>query len=281
MTCPICQDTHWKSIEKNGVEVVVRCDCWRQSLVTRTLAAAGIPAGYQHCELSNFDARGANTLIRALSLAKKFATGFPVVEKGLFLLGPTGVGKTHLSVAILREVIRNAGARAFFYKAGELLQKIRNTYNASVDQTELEVLQPIFDAELLVLDDVGVGKPSEWAQETLGILIDKRYSSRQPTILTGNLNDASTPPDFFESVQYKLGPRTRSRLLEMCEFVVMESHDLREVGKDPTEDKIEEYNRRQRDLRQAGTAEPKNMAKARLRPSGRVDLKWTGGKAGS
>jgi DNA replication protein DnaC len=160
--CPICNDTRWKSIEVEGIERVVRCDCWRQSLVARTLAAAGIPAGYQHCEISNFDARGANTLIRALSLAKKFAAAFPVVEKGLFLLGPPGVGKTHLSVAILKEVIRNAGARAFFYKASELLQKIRNTYNASVDQTELEILQPIFDAELLVLDDVGDGKASEW-----------------------------------------------------------------------------------------------------------------------
>ena len=91
------------------------------------------------------------------------------------------------------------------------------------------ILTPIFDADVLVLDDVGLERPTEWVQETLGVLIDKRYSNQKPTILTGNLNDDSSGKDFVDSVQFRLGPRTRSRLLEMCRWVFIESYDTREL----------------------------------------------------
>ena len=156
--------------------------------------------------------------MEALRAAAAFAERFPVVDKGLFFLGPPGVGKTHLAVAALREVIGSRGARGYFYKTAELLQKIRNTYNNSVEETEMGILTPIFDADVLVLDDVGLERPTEWVQETLGVLIDKRYSNQKPTILTGNLNDDSSGKDFVDSVQFRLGPRTRSRLLEMCRW---------------------------------------------------------------
>ena len=115
-------------------------------------------------------------------------------------------------------MIGRRGARGYFYKTAELLQKIRNTYNNSVEETEMGILTPIFDADVLVLDDVGLERPTEWVQETLGVLIDKRYSNQKPTILTGNLNDDSSGKDFVDSVQFRLGPRTRSRLLEMCRW---------------------------------------------------------------
>ena len=280
--CPICGDTYWKSIDLDGVERVVRCDCWREALVERSLAEAGIPPGYRHCSLSNFEHRGTNSLMEALRSTTTFAERFPIVDKGLFFLGPPGVGKTHLAVGALKEVIASRGARGYFYKTAELLQKIRNTYNARVEETEMGILKPIFDADVLVLDDVGVERPTEGVQETLAVLIDKRYSNQKPTILTGNLNDDSSDAEgFFDSVQFRLGRRTRSRLLEMCRWVFIESYDTREIGIHPTDKKIGEWNRRVKQLPGQVADKPKGMAKARLRGGSDADLKWTGGKGGS
>ncbi len=281
MACPHCNDTYWKWIDVEGVERVVRCECWRETLVDRALAGAGIPPGYRHCALSNFEHRGTNSLMEALRVTTSFADRFPVVDKGLFFLGPTGVGKTHLAVAALKEVVGARGAKGYFYKTAELLQKIRNTYNNSVEETEMEILNPIFEADVLVLDDAGTERPTEWVQETLGVLIDKRYSNRKPTILTANLNDESDGKEFFDSVQYRLGPRSRSRLLEMCDWVFIESYDTREVGIHPTDQKIGEWNQRAKTLRGQVPDKTRGLAKARLRPSTDAELKWTGGKAGS
>jgi hypothetical protein len=145
----------------------------------------------------------------------------------------------------------------------------------------MSILHPVFEAELLVLDDVGVERPTDWVQETLAVLIDKRYSNKRPTILTGNLNDVIDGPNYGDSVQFRLGARTRSRLLEMCRWVFIESYDTRETGIHPNEKSVGKWNERAKRLE--GTVEKtRGMAKARLRQSQpSVDLKWSGGKAGS
>lgn len=280
MNCPICHDTRWKTISAQGVDSVVRCDCWREMLVERSMGAAGIPAGYRHCSLANFDVSNHESLDEALRAAAGFAERFPIVDQGLFFLGPPGVGKTHLAIAALKEVIQSRGARGFFYKTAELLQQIRNTYNRGVEETEMEILKPVFESDVLVLDDVGVERPTEWTQETLAILIDKRYSNQKPTILTGNLNDALDGDHYGDSVQFRLGPRTRSRLKEMCRWVHISSHDTRELGFRPSRQQLDAWKDKQSKL--TGQVErTKGMAKAKLKRQGNADLKWAGGKAGS
>jgi DNA replication protein DnaC len=281
MACAICHDTHWKSVEIDGIEQVVRCDCWRDALLDRLIVDAKIPRGYTHCELGNFDDYGLDSLKDAVRRSQSFVERFPVVDKGLLFRGAHGVGKTHLAVALLKSVIREKGARGYFFKSAELLKLVRDTYNASVDETEMEVLRPVLEADLLVLDDVGVEKTSEWVQETLGLVIDSRYSQRRPTIVTTNLTDSAKPDD-FGSILYKLGPRTRSRLLEMCDWVYMEGYDIREVGRDPSHEDIGRWNSRMKELRDQIPDKTRGMAKARLKTGGgSADLKWSGGKAGS
>ena len=95
---------------------------------------------------------------------------------------------------------------------------MRDTYNTRVDETEMGILTPIIDADILVLDDLGTEKTSEWVQETLGLVVNSRYNTRRPTILTSNLQDPmdSNDPNSF---MFQIGARTRSRLLEMCDWV--------------------------------------------------------------
>src|SRR4030095_6692256 len=121
--CPICDDTGWKSIDVDGVSRVERCDCVRDSLVARLTAEARIPRRYQHCDFTNYTAYN-ELLTRALTRTRQLAERFPVVEKGVFLQGPPGVGKTHLAVAVLRQVITTRGARAVFYFTRDLLRLI-------------------------------------------------------------------------------------------------------------------------------------------------------------
>jgi DNA replication protein DnaC len=292
VTCAICEDTGWKTITIDGVSRVARCECWQQRLSQSLLKNARIPRRYAHCELSNFEIH-TDTQRAAHQKAVRLVDQFPVVEKGLLFYGDAGVGKTHLAVALMRETIIRKGARAVFYEVRELLKLVRDTYRGSTEISELEVLKPVLEAELLVLDDLGLEKKSEWVDETIGLVINTRYSERRLTVITTNLQDVeSTEPGSFI---FQLGLRTRSRLKEMCDWMLIDSVDARDVGRYATPEDIEHWqktspasskNRRGSSPREQGTlpARAGNQAKAQLRKrenDGKADLKWPGGRAGS
>ena len=287
-SCEICDDTSWKSVTVDGVSRVTRCDCWHQRLYDSLLTSARIPRRYAHCELSNFDGH-TDSQRTALRRALRLVEEFPVVERGLLFFGDAGVGKTHLAVALLKEAIRRKGARALFYETRELLKVVRDTYNSGVEATELDILRPVLEAELLVLDDLGAEKKSEWVEETLGLVINTRYSERRVTVITTNLRDAdNTEPTSFA---FQLGLRTRSRLKEMCDWVEIDGVDTREVGPHPTHEDIARWQATSpgspKNRGRAMPAKTGGQARARLRPGepkpgdGGAGLKWAGGKAGN
>src|SRR5688500_18465166 len=105
MPCPLCDDTGWKPVDANGVRRVVRCDCWRENVGHQRLTDANVPKRYQHCTIANFTVYN-ESLERAADKARQLADRFPVVDKGLFFEGQPGVGKTHLAVAVLKQVVR-------------------------------------------------------------------------------------------------------------------------------------------------------------------------------
>ena len=107
----IATDSGWKLLDVDGRSTVVRCDCFRDTLTERLTSDARIPRRYTHCDLDRFVTYGNESLDQALQQARSLVDRFPVVSKGLFLLGPPGVGKTHLAVAVLRLVIEQKGAR--------------------------------------------------------------------------------------------------------------------------------------------------------------------------
>jgi len=281
MPCADCDDTGWKPIDENGVRRVVRCDCWRERIGQSRLSQANIPRRYQHCTLANFLAYN-ESLERAVAMARSLADAFPAAGIGLFLEGQPGVGKTHLGVAVLKQVIEHTGARGLFYDTRELLRLIRSTYDPSIRTTEIEVLHPVLSTDLLVLDDLGAEKTSEWVDETMNLIVNTRYSERRLTLFTSNYPDI---PDETEpnSLLFRIGSRMRSRLHEMCEFVVLDAADYRErptnAGPD---DLVAMWKMRGR----SSLPSPRSgrQARAQLREparDGRADLKWPGGRAGS
>ncbi|MGH9521354.1 MAG: ATP-binding protein, partial [Terriglobales bacterium] len=111
-TCPNCNDTGWKSIGEGRERRVTRCDCQRQQHAQKLLERARIPQRYLHCELSNFDILpGAHerSQSRALVMSQSFVREYPGDHAGLLLIGPIGVGKTHLAVGIAKELITTRG----------------------------------------------------------------------------------------------------------------------------------------------------------------------------
>jgi DNA replication protein DnaC len=280
MSCPFCDDTGWKPEGNDvggGPRRVVRCDCWRDNIGRERLGSANIPKRYQHCTLGNFAAYN-ESLERAVVQTRRVADAFPDVSKGLFLEGQPGVGKTHLAVAVLKQAIQTTGARGLFYDTRDLLRLIRSTYDPATRTTELDILRPVMKAELLVLDDLGAEKTSEWVDETMNLIVNTRYNERRLTLFTSNYPDI---PDDTEpnSLIYRIGARMRSRLHEMCDFVVLDAADYRERPENAgAEDLMAMWKLRNK----APLPAPRGgrQARAQLR-DGKGDLKWPGGRAGS
>jgi DNA replication protein DnaC len=242
--CSLCEGTGWKSVSIGSERRVTRCDCRLQARAQALLAAARIPKRYEHCELSNFESDGPHQQLASSRLAAgKFVEEYPLDSTGLLLIGSIGVGKTHLAVGIIKVLILSKGIACLFYDYRELLKQIQNSYNDSVKATELEVLRPVFETEVLVLDELGAVKPTEWVWDTVSLILNTRYNDKRTTIITTNFPDdvgqdpyANPASEFAraqrstrrETLGDRIGERMRSRLHEMCRTIKMEGEDFRQ-----------------------------------------------------
>jgi DNA replication protein DnaC len=234
--CPHCSGTGWRSVTNGSGSRVTRCSCRLQTRAQALVNAARIPKRYEHCELSNFEFDGPlRGLAAARMAACRFVEEYPVENAGLLLIGSIGVGKTHLAVGILKELMFSKGVSCLFSDYRELLKNIQNSYNDSVRVTELEVLRPVFETEVLVLDELGAVKPTEWVWDTVALILNTRYNDNRTTIITTNFDDkpagAVAGPRGAareETLGDRIGERMRSRLHEMCRIVKMEGDDFRQ-----------------------------------------------------
>jgi len=249
--CPLCDGTGWKPVVVNGIERFTPCDCQTLERSGNLLKQSRIPPRYEHCELENFAVRKIqgtdqeNSSLRAAKFtAAKFVEEYPT-NFGLLFAGPTGVGKTHLAVAVIRELMLRKGVECLFYDFHDLLKAIRDSYNPGTQNTEIGVLQPVLDAEVLLLDELAGANPSDWVKETLHHIINWRYNYKKVTIITttliarpshggGKVRQPSGEelPDLDYTLN-QLGVTLRSRLYEMCKLVEISSDDFRKAVKQP------------------------------------------------
>ncbi len=234
--CAVCADTGWKEVVFGKERRVVRCECTTRARSERLLAQAHIPPRYENCDLTSYGVEGPQRNLASAKIAgTKFIEQYPLDKTGLLLIGPSGVGKTHLSVAIIKELIKQKGIPCLFCDYRELLKQIQNSYNPSVQVTELDLLRPVFQTEILVLDDLGAVKPTEWVWDTVSVILNTRYNENHTTIITTNFQDGPATPlggprgaAREEALGDRIGERMRSRLCEMCRTVNLDAPDYRQ-----------------------------------------------------
>jgi len=243
LPCEACGGTGFTIKTKDdGRQYAERCSC-------RSRAAAGggsdpaarcrIPPRYEHCSLESFDPGNAS-LSAALEKALAFCSGYPHLgaDEGLGLLfcGDNGVGKTHLAVAVLRELVTSRGARGQFWDFHELIREIKSSYDPETKTTELQVLEPVVEADVLLLDDLGAWKMTDWMNDTLFYILNSRYMAKRPTVITTNYQDVTREEALAadslrrrEFLVERIGQRLRSRLMEMCLVVRVTGSDHRQA----------------------------------------------------
>lgn len=248
--CLKCGGTGWRPVESGGVRRVVRCDCVEESRSGQLIARSRIPSRYEHCEFENFDVRKdkisgqANLYLQQAKLsARRFVDEYPL-DYGLLFIGPTGAGKTHLAVAVIRELMLRRSVACLFYDFRDLLKEIQDSYNPVSHTSELRVLEPVLDAQVFLLDEVAALNPSDWVKDTLAYVINSRYNQKKLTLITTTLpvedseaskKEARSPTgEVIPAIEKSLsqyGVTLRSRLYEMCRVVEMQSDDYRKAIK--------------------------------------------------
>lgn len=151
----------------------------------------------------------------AFELVQSFAENFEQNKgEGIFLTGNPGTGKTHLAAAAANYIITTFGIPVKFGSFAELLEGIKNSFGGNED-----VGRELIDVPLLVIDDLGKERQSEWSRSVLYRVINGRYENYSPVIITTN-----EPP---EIVERNIGEATFSRIFEMCDGVSMNGKDYR------------------------------------------------------
>ncbi len=259
-TCPLCGGRGWVVESDGGAGVARPCSCREQDRVRLLVEAAGIPPRYRHCRLSNFQTSSPSPAERtqlqgARTLAEHYVEGFlqegGFRQSGLLFVGRPGVGKTHLAVGVLVELIERYRVHARLAEFTSLIHQIQATFDPGSPESKREILDPLMGAELVVLDELGAQQMTPWVRDILYLIINHRYTRQLPTIFTTNYlleetakkkaaakpafpsrasldrgaDDPNDPndPDDQQLLKSRLPAMLVSRLYEMAQPVLMTS----------------------------------------------------------
>ena len=212
-TCKKCSDT--------GSDGSKMCDCMRQ-LCGRLMAeslneSAQLPlSSFDTFRLSYYSGDDYATMERILSFAKTYAAEFTPSSGSILMFGRTGLGKTHLSLAVANEVLKK-GYSVLYDSTINILNKIQKE-NFSYDK-DTEMLDTVMDVELLILDDLVPEYENKMYNSTIYNIINTRLNRGKPTIISTNMN--------FRQIADRYDERVVSRLTSMYTCLEFRGEDVR------------------------------------------------------
>ena len=238
MDCKLCGGTGWTVSERDGISSADRCACFAESQAEELTRNSQIPENFRNASFDSFHLPQDNpTAMRGLSdvmlAVMSYQRKYPDNEKpGLLLAGPPGTGKTHLAVAALRLLLAR-GYEGIFCDYQNLLERIRAGYSEALGTSSREAYRVALETEILLLDDLGAHRVTDWVEDTVTAIVTYRYNHRKPLIATTNLADPdmtgsvleksslSSSQNFRITLEQRVGERARSRLFEMCKVIRM------------------------------------------------------------
>jgi DNA replication protein DnaC len=238
LDCKLCGGTGWTVSERDGISSADRCACFAESQAEELTRNSQIPENFRNASFDSFHLPQDNpTAMRGLSdvmlAVMSYQRKYPDNEKpGLLLAGPPGTGKTHLAVAALRLLLAR-GYEGIFCDYQNLLERIRAGYSEALGTSSREAYRVALETEILLLDDLGAHRVTDWVEDTVTAIVTYRYNHRKPLIATTNLADPdmtgsvleksslSSSQNFRITLEQRVGERARSRLFEMCKVIRM------------------------------------------------------------
>lgn len=215
-TCPGALAEAEAELEHQKVIAEKEAEQRRIAERARILKKSGLPARYHEATFERAEINDDNR--DAFTIAMAFAKN---PSGGLILSGPVGTGKTYLAACVVNAYLDRL-KRVTFGNVLNHLGRLKRSYSEEAQEEEWRILDELAKVPLLVIDDLGKEKVSEWVEQTLYQVVDSRYREEKPLIVTTNY-DAAT----LEGRYPEVGPALISRLAEMCEPVFLGGEDRR------------------------------------------------------
>lgn len=243
--CPACGGSGYARIEQEGTVIMGRCRCQMLPDRIQLFNQAGIPSRYANATFISFAQSKTGQLkdldpsaIRALGACSQFVDSFSPGEmnRGLALYGDVGRGKTHLLIAVLRELIFRHGVAVKFMEFSRLLSLLKEGY--SEGRSDAPILSELSEVEVLAIDELGKGRLSEWELTIIDEVISRRYNGLGCTLATTNYvpgePTGAAPPNLAtqqtptQTLGDRVGDRVYSRCLQLVDFVQVAGRDHRQ-----------------------------------------------------